>query len=142
MDKDEIFKFLNRPRYISVQLRMAEAELDGLRYSAYPSAIRYDTDRVITSPHDPMPAYAAKVDEIQTRIKGLTEALVEAQDAIVDVTYDLPYLEQEVIVLRYVGRWNWKRIAMDLGKTEDWMFKTHRRAIKDLEKKLSTIERV
>ena len=79
-----IYDFLGKPRCIKSALRRAEAEQDNLRLSMYPSAVRYDTDKVQSSPVDPMPRYAEKMDELQTRIKRLWLQLNDAQDDIID----------------------------------------------------------
>ena len=129
-----IYDFLNRPRYIKSQIVIAEKNLEDLRLSMYPSAIRYDRDKVQSSPSDPMPRYAEKVDELQTQIKKLQLEYLEARDAITNVALTLNYKEQEVIMLRYVARCSWRMIAFELNCTEDWVFKLHRKAVKNLTK--------
>jgi RNA polymerase sigma factor (sigma-70 family) len=127
-----IYDFLNRPRHIKSQITIAEKNLEDLRLSMYPSAIRYDRDKVQSSPSDPMPRYAEKVDELQTQIKKLQLEYLEARDAITNVALTLNYKEQEVIMLRYVARCSWRMIAFELNCTEDWVFKLHRKAVKNL----------
>lgn len=129
-----IYDFLYRPRKILTQLRSAKSELEGLRLSMLPSAIRYDTDKVQSSPRDLMPEYAEKIDDLQNRIKELTNQYVTAQDAITDKAIHLDGMEQEVIMLRYVAHKTWNEIAMELNRTERWMFIIHKHAVKHLEK--------
>jgi len=130
-----IYDFLYRPRNILTQLRSAKSELEGLRLSMLPSAIRYDTDKVMSSPSDPMPEYGARIDELQTRIRELTAQYVKAQDAITDKALTLEGIEQEVIMLRYVAHKTWNEIALELNRSERWMFIIHKKAVKRLEKK-------
>ena len=130
-----IYDFLNEPRRIKSQIVVAEKDLADLRLSMYPSAVRYDTDKVQSSPTDPMARYAERVDELQRRIKQLQIQYLEARDEIANVAVHLEYKQQEVIMLRYVARCSWRMIAFELGCTEDWVFKLHRKAVKNLEKK-------
>lgn len=129
-----IYDFLYKPRNILTQLRSAKSELEGLRLSMLPSAIRYDIDKVISSPVDPMPKYAERIDELQRKIKELTDQYVKAQDAITDKAIHLDGMEQEVIMLRYVAHKTWNEIAMELNRSERWMFIIHKHAVKHLEK--------
>ena len=122
-----IYDFLNEPRRIKSQIVIAEKDLADLRLSMYPSAVRYDTDKVQSSPSDPMPRYAERVDELQRRIKQLQIKYLEARDEIANVAIHLEYKQQEVIMLRYVARCSWRMIAFELG--------CHRKAVKNLEKK-------
>ena len=50
-----VYDFLCKPRNIKSEIRRAEAERENLRLRMYPSAVRYDTDKVQSSPVDPMP---------------------------------------------------------------------------------------
>ena len=137
---DAVFDFLMKPRRILTQIRRAEAELEGLRLSLYPSAIRYDTDKVISSPSDPMPQFAARVDEIQERLKKLRLDYINAQDDICKATLRMSQIEQEVVMLRYVAHYSWRRIIAETGKSEATVFRAHRRAQRYLKKYLESLE--
>ena len=41
-----VYDFLCKPRNIKSEIRRAEAERENLRLRMYPSAVRYDTDKV------------------------------------------------------------------------------------------------
>ena len=135
-----VYEFLMKPRRILTQIRRAEAELEGLRLSLYPSAIRYDTDKVISSPSDPMPQYAVRVDEIQERLNILRLEYIKAQDEVCTATLRMPQFEQEVTMLRYVAHYSWRRIIAETGKSEATVFRAHRRAQRFLKKYLETTE--
>lgn len=134
-----IYDFLYTPRNILTRIRAKQSELEGLRLSMYPSAVRYDKDKVISSPSDPMPRYAERFDELQTTIKQLQTQYMEAQDAITKVALSLNGIEQEVIMLRYVAQMPWNKIALELNRTERWMFIIHKRAVRKLEKKFPNL---
>jgi len=133
-----IYDFLNRPRCIKSAIRRAEAEQENLRLSMYPSAVRYDTDKVQSTPVDPMPRYAEKMDELQTRINKLWIQLNDAQDDIIDkmlkASYQLTPIEQDVIVLFFIGNKTVRWIGFELGRTERGIYKIRKRAMRKLEK--------
>ena len=129
-----IYDFLDKPRNILKRLRYEQNRLEGLRQSLYPSAIRYDTDKVISSPSDPMPEYAGKVEELQQTIAKLQREYWQAMDDIADVAVHLGRAEQDVIMCRYVAQKKWRDIAVELRCSERWVFIIHRRAVRHLEK--------
>ncbi|MGI6721079.1 MAG: hypothetical protein ACOX4I_00760 [Anaerovoracaceae bacterium] len=66
-------EFLTRPREINKEIRRQEAIADEIRNSLEPQAIRYDRDKVQTSPVDPVPNMIARLDEKLTEIERLKE---------------------------------------------------------------------
>lgn len=133
---EEVYRLLYKPRNICIQLRRAEGELEGLRFSLYPSAIRYDKDKVMSSPSDPMPVYAARVDELLTEIKELQIAYIKAQQDILEAIKPLNQLEQEILMKRYLSHKSWNEIILDLSRSKSCVFTTHKNAIKKLSKVL------
>lgn len=125
---------LRKPGNIRLQLLRAEGELEGLRYSLLPSAIRYDKDKVITSASDPMPVYAVRVDELETEIKRLQLAYIKAQQDILQLIRPLNTLEQQVLIKRYLSQKGWNEIILDIGRSKSCIFTTHKNAIKKLAK--------
>jgi hypothetical protein len=66
-------EFLTRPRQINKEIRRQETIADEIRHSLEPQAIRYDRDKVQTSPVDPVPNMIARLDEKLTEIERLKE---------------------------------------------------------------------
>ena len=131
-----VYAFLNKPKWLLAEIRKTEAEIEGLRLSMYPSGIRYDVEKVVSSPVDPMPRYAVRMDELQDQLRALRVAHMEAQDAICTATKNMTQFEQEVIMLRYVALWSWSRINMDTGKGRATVFRAHKSAQKKVKKYL------
>lgn len=48
---EAVYKLLTKPRKIRGQIKKAEAEMEGLKLSMLPGAIRYDKDKEATK-HD------------------------------------------------------------------------------------------
>ena len=65
---EAVYKLLTKPRKIRGQIKKAEAEMEGLKLSMLPGAIRYDKDKVQASPQDPMAQYAVRLDELERKI--------------------------------------------------------------------------
>lgn len=133
-----VYDFLCKPRNIKSEIRRAEAERENLRLRMYPSAVRYDTDKVQSSPVDQMPEYAEKLDELETRIKNLWLQLNEVQDDVITkmltASYPLTPIEQDVIVLFFIGGRTARKIGLELGRTERGIYKIRKRAMRKLEK--------
>lgn len=136
----EVKAFLNRPRNLLAEIKRTQSQIDGLRQGMLPSGICYDLDKVISSPSDPMPQYAARVDELQEYLNALRVAYWSALDEITNAAVQLNDSEQLVIMLRYVSQRRWPQVAAEMGQTERWMFTIHRRATKNLEKIIKGVQ--
>jgi DNA-directed RNA polymerase specialized sigma subunit len=132
MEDKEIYRFLNRPRNLLAQIRATQQRIDATRLSMYPSAIRYDTDKVMSSPSDPMPRYAERIDHLERELARLRDEYYKSQDNILDATMCLTDKEQELIMLKYVGFKTWKQIMVELHIGRTWAFELHRKAVKKL----------
>ena len=69
--KEAVYRVLTKPKRIRAQITKSEAEMQGLRLSMLPGAIRYDKDKIQTSPDDPMTKYAARMDDLTRKITEL-----------------------------------------------------------------------
>lgn len=134
--KQNVRAFLDRPKNLLSEIRRVQSRIEGLRLSMYPSGIRYDTDRVMSSPSDPMPRYAAEVDELQDSLKALMREYSNAQDDICSAVLKagMTNMEQDVIMLRHVAFYSWTRIAAEESRSIRWMTKVHKMAVRKLEK--------
>ena len=62
--------FLKRPTRIYGDIVTLQERIENLRVNMLPKAISYNKDRVQTSPQDPMPDFAAKIDELDRELVG------------------------------------------------------------------------
>ena len=99
----KVYDILTKPKVIRAQIRKAEAEREGLRLSMLPPAIRYDIDKVQTSPQDPFVQYAARFEEIERRIALLQIDYLNAQDDVVSLANKLEEPQSTIITLRFVS---------------------------------------
>ena len=132
---EAVYKALIRPRQIRTQIRMAEAEIEGLRLSMLPSAIRYDKDKIQASPDDPMTQFAVRLDELERKIEKLQGEYLDAQDQVIALANSLEHPCDVIITLRFVSGWDFPGIAKEIHMSERQMFRYYKQAQKDLEKR-------
>lgn len=78
--------FLYRVRREMREIQIKQMQSAAIRSTLLPSGIRYDTDKIQTSPSDPMSEVMARVDEIDRRIAAdvaaMQKDLFKAMDMI------------------------------------------------------------
>ena len=78
---DKVYEFLNAPRHTLLQIQDLSAKIEALEDSLLPSGIRYDADKVQTSPKDPVPEIMAKIDDLDRQVKALQQKVAgQAKD--------------------------------------------------------------
>ena len=86
MTLDETYDFLMQIRRKGIIIRRKETQRDELRACLLPGAIRYDRDRVQSTPTDKMADVIARVDELDREIEQLRREkatlVIEISDAI------------------------------------------------------------
>lgn len=84
---DELYDILIKPRQIKLRIAKLTLELEELRLSVLPGAIRYDKDRVQASPDsDQMAQYMVRLEDREREIDKLRVALECAINDISDLT--------------------------------------------------------
>jgi hypothetical protein len=133
----DVLKFLKGIRSERLEIIRLKEERDTLYYSLLPSGIRYDLDKVQTSPQDRMPGTAAELYEIQEIIDRRIEKLsadVALAHRIIDA---VPTPEcRELLLLRYLTGSRkplaWTEIAERMEYSIDHVQgKLHGKAIKE-----------
>lgn len=137
---DKVHSFLMKPRRIRSKIRQTQSQIEGLRLSLLPGAIRYDKDKVQGKcPTDQMAEYAARLDELEHKLEELREEYLEAQDAIVEAAGRL--VEDEygatIIMLRYLSDADFSEIAAEISMTERNMFRYYKTAVEALDQVVS-----
>lgn len=136
---DRVYRALMRPRRIQSVLIGLQSEREGLQLSMLPEAIRYDRDKVMTSPSDPMTEYAARLDEIDRKLADLQESYLRAQDYVVAITDKL--IEQNekdgpeqamAIKLRFLSGMSFSDIARAMHVSDSTMFRRYRQGLSRL----------
>lgn len=71
MDLNETYDFLMQIRRKEIIIRRKETQRDELRACLLPGAVRYDRDKVQSTPTDKMSDVMARVDELDREIEQL-----------------------------------------------------------------------
>lgn len=104
MTLDETYDFLMQIRRKGIIIRRKETQRDELR-ACLPGAIRYDRDRVQSTPTDKMADVIARVDELDREIEQLRREkvtlVIEISDAIEKLEDDN---EKTVLTEFYIAR--------------------------------------
>lgn len=132
---EAVYKLLTKPRKIRGQIKKAEAEMEGLKLSMLPGAIRYDKDKVQASPQDPMAQYAVRLDELERKIGDLQTEYLNAQDEVVAVANELTSPGDVIITLRFISGWDFQSIAKEISMSERQMFRYYKVAQEELTKR-------
>ena len=101
----------------TLQLRIKELEL-----SLLPRGIRYDRDKIQTSPSDQMIEVASKIDELERKMQAKLVKLNSDMVKAVTIVQAMPTPEyRQLITLRYLtgSRTSWEQIAEIMGYSVD-----------------------
>lgn len=105
MDLNETYDFLMQIRRKEIIIRRKETQRDELRACLLPGAVRYDRDKVQTTPTDKMSDVMARVDELDREIEQLrrekASLIIEIGDAIERLEDDN---EKTVLTEFYIAR--------------------------------------
>lgn len=120
----QAYEFLNSARVLHLQWLRLKAKHDELESCLLPAAIRYDKDKVQTSPEDPMSKIVAEINELESRMN-----LVQYQKAkrIDEIDKVLSSLESEemrtALTMRYINRITVSDIADAMGYAVPTIYK-------------------
>ena len=114
-------KFFKRIRNERSDVETLQLRIKELQLSLLPSGIRYDTDKVQTSPSDKMIEVAAKVDALERQMQKKLTALNADMIKAIAIVQSMPTPEyRQLLTLRYLtgSRTSWKQISEIMGYSE------------------------
>lgn len=116
-----MLKFFKRIRNERSDVETLQLRIKELQLSLLPSGIRYDTDKVQTSPSDKMIEVAAKVDALERQMQKKLTALNADMIKAIAIVQSMPTPEyRQLLTLRYLtgSRTSWKQISEIMGYSE------------------------
>lgn len=125
-------QYLQNVRGIWDEIHQCEEKITNLELSLLPAGIRYDKDKVQTSPTDPLSGRMAEIADLQRdiddKISGLLSRQRQAQ-RFVDVLEDS--LERQVLSLYYLGAppMRMAEVARVVHYSRDYTYKVFERAL-------------
>lgn len=105
-------------------------EIERNRYLLMPGGIRYDLDRVQTSPEDRMSRVASEIADLLREQEEARARLARIRDRLISEISELPdEALSRLLYLRYVDRLNLLEIAKKMNYSHAWTKKSHGRAL-------------
>lgn len=133
--RDELYRILAAPKELDRRIRIRAEKYQEILLTMIPGAIRYDQDRVQTSPEDKMLAAIANADTEYRAMKKLerqkAKKIREITNLVISALDD--QIEREIILGRYCGLLKWEKVAEEQGITESVLFKARRSALHKLD---------
>ena len=113
------YSFLNSARVLHLEWLRLKAKHDELESCLLPAAIRYDKDKVQTSPDDPMSKIIAQVMELESEMKRVQFNKSRQINKIDKAISSLESAEERTaLTMRYINRVAVTDIADAMGYSE------------------------
>ena len=133
MTVPEAYAYLQRPRKLQMEIKKLMLKRDALRDCLLPAGIRYDLDKVDSSPSDRMSTLEAEIMDITKEIGQLTEQRLRLIKEIgIDVAKLNNDTEQIVLLGYYIGGHSMKTISEIIHYTVRGANKVKQRAVHHL----------
>lgn len=133
MELNEGYRWLSRPRALDSKIRRLESKIEELRTCLEPNAIRYDVDRVNTSPDDMTSKIFAEIDEAERMCHELrlqkAAVIFEINKAIENLSNDSV---KDVLNGFYIAKKKMPDIARELNYELSWCYRLRRVGIEEL----------
>lgn len=123
MTQNEMSMYLGRVRNLIRKEQKLRQHIEELRLSLLPSGIRYDKDKVQTSPLDQMLEALSEIDHYERKRLKVVKALIDTRSIIARKLIILPQKEYYVLSQYYLGLKTMNDISEDLGVTERHAFR-------------------
>lgn len=120
----QAYEFLNSARVLHWRWLRLKAKHDELECCLLPAAIRYDKDKVQSSPEDPMSKIIAEINELE---KEMSEVQYKKLQQIRKIDRTISSLESDeertALTMRYINRIPVTEIAESMGYAEPTIYK-------------------
>ena len=121
---DEVYKLLTAPRKTKYRIEQIKSKIIALRYTLMPSAIRYDMDKVQTSPIDALPDRMAQISELEDNLMEMNQIYqIEINDIIKACNEMGKEPEKTILMMQYVGGLSVITIAGRLNYSVSYTYK-------------------
>lgn len=136
----QAYEFLNSARVLHWQWLRVKAKHDELESCLLPGAIRYDRDKVQTSPDDIMGKILAEVNELEQRMEQLQVAKSKRIEEIDKIINSLKSDEERtVLTMRFINRIPVTEIAEAMGYAEPTIYKFMNQGSEEILKSIRNI---
>ena len=131
---NETYAFLGKIRYTSRKIDERQLQLRFLESKLLPSGIRYDTERVQTSPSEQMPEIMGEIEKVQQEIDQLKGTLIHEITEVGTVIDKLGNdNEKTVLKMYFLSFADIPDIAKALHYSIDGVYTIRRRGIRNID---------
>jgi len=128
------YDYLMQPRRIDYKIRRLQIQVTELESCLLPQAIRYDKDKVQTSPEDQLSRIAARISDLSRESNRLArkkaELVIEISDEVEALADDT---EKAVLMGYFIARKSMKEVAEQIHYTIRGAYKVRARAVRHFE---------
>lgn len=133
MDLQETYIFFGQVRLHENKIKRLTNTINELKSCLYPGGIRYDLDKVNTSPKDKMSEIYARIDELEREIEQEYEFKAQAVLKIDNTLKTIPEGDGKTILAEYyIARKSMPKIASEMGYSMRHCFRLRSQTIKQL----------
>jgi hypothetical protein len=128
-------EFLQQIKREQIEIKSLQEQIDTAEASLLPKAIRYDLDKVQTSPEDPMYAVLAEVEEYKREMMIRVQRLTARRNIALKLISRLKSTQQrQVLFLYYLdpGLLSMQQVADKMVYSEREAWRKHNAAMKRL----------
>ena len=134
MELNEGYRWLSRPRAVDSKIRRLESKIEELRTCLEPNAIRYDAEKVNSSPDDMTSKIFAEIEEAERMIHELR---LEKATYIFEINQAIENIKDEsakdVLNGFYIAKKKMPDIAKELNYDLSWCYKLRKVGIKEID---------
>jgi len=123
MSQKEMSIYLGRVRNLIRKEQKIRRHIEELRYSLLPSGIRYDKDKVQTSPMDQMLEALSEIDHYERERLKVVKTLIDIRSLIARKLIILPQKEYFVLNQYYLCSKSIKSIAKDMTCSIQYVYR-------------------
>lgn len=123
MNQKEMCMYLGRVRNLTRKELKLRRHIEELRYSLLPSGIRYDKDKIQTSPMDQMLEALSEIDHYERERLKVVETLIDIRSIIARKLIILPQKEYFVLNEYYLRLRSIKNIADDMECSVQYVYR-------------------
>ncbi len=129
-----INKLLNRPEIIKQKILQCTYEINGLRDRLMPGSMEYGKIKVQITTSDKLPEIAAKIDELERRLKQLQKEKAKAINDIKKAALKLPEKQKTVILGLYVANKSVPEISAEMNYSQRSIYNIKKSAIENMKR--------
>ena len=120
----QAYDFLNSARVLHWRWLRLKAKHDELKSCLLPAGIRYDKDKVQTSPEDTISKIMAEVNELEHKMNEVQVAKHQRIEEIDKALHEIPSDEaRTALTMRFINRIPVSEIALQMGYAEPTIYK-------------------